>query len=90
MTSRIVSVTNLKPKILKVISMAQKAGQEYVVTKNGEPAAVIMSYDEWESWKETVEILSDSKARTRIRKNQAYFKKGGKGKGIDEVFGKAA
>lgn len=90
MSAKIVSVTRLKPQILKVISMAQKAGQEYVVTKNGQPAAVIMSYDEWESWKETVEILSDPKALARIRKNAAYFNRGGRGKGLDDVFGEAA
>ena len=90
MSSKIVSVTQLKPQMLKVISMAQKAGQEFVVTKNGKPAAVIMSYEEWESWKETVEILSDPRARARIQKNLAYFKRGGKGKSLDDVFGKAA
>ena len=90
MEARILSVTQLKPQILKVISMAAKAGQEYVVTKNGHPAAVIMSFEEWESWKETMEILSDSKAMMRIRKNRSYFKRGGRGKTLDEIFGKAA
>lgn len=90
MEAKILSVTELKPQILKVISMAQKAGQEYVVTKNGHPAAVIMSYEEWESWKETLEILSDPKAIGRIRKNRAYFNRGGRGKSLDDIFGKAA
>ena len=86
METKIVSVTQLKPKLLKVISRAQKLGQEYVVTKNGHPAAVIMGFDEWETWKETLEILSDEKAMTRIRKNLAYFNRGGKGKTLEEVF----
>ncbi len=90
MEAKIVSVTQLKPQILKVISMAQKVGQEYVVTKNGRPAAVIMSYEEWESWKETVEILSDPKAMKRIHKNRAYFNRGGRGKTLEDIFGKAA
>ena len=89
MDTKLVTVTQLKPKLLKVISMAQKLGQEYVVTKNGHPAAVIMGYDEWESWRETLEILADDKAMRRIRKNLAYFKRGGKGKGLEEVFGDA-
>lgn len=90
MSAKILSVTQLKPRILKVISMAQKAGQEYVVTKNGQPAAVIMSYEEWESWKETVEILSDPKAMKRIRKNLAYFNRGLRGKSSEDIFGQAA
>ncbi len=90
MGAKIVPVTQLKPQILKVISMAHEAGQEYIVTKRGQPAAVIMSYDEWESWKETMEILSDPKAMACIRKNQAYFNRGGRGYTIEDVFGKTA
>ena len=90
MEAKIVSVTQLKPRLLKVISLVQKVGQEYVVTKNGHPAAVIMGFEEWESWKETLEILVDEKAMKRIRRNLAYFNRGGKGKTLEEVFGKAA
>lgn len=90
MNIKILPVTELKPKILKIISTAQKAGQEYVVTRNGRPAAVIMSYEEWESWKETVEILMDRKAVMRIRKNLAYFKRGGVGRTLAQVFNEAA
>ena len=90
MNTKIISVTELKPKLLRMISLAQKLGQEYVVTKNGKPAAVIMGFDEWESWKETLEIMADKKAMARIRKSMRYFKRGGKGKTIEEMFGKAA
>ena len=87
MEAKMVSVTQLKPKLLKVISRAQKLGQEYVVTKNGHPAAVIMGFDEWESWRETLEILSDESAMKRIRKSLRYFDQGGRGKSFEEVFG---
>ena len=87
MEAKIVSVTQLKPKLLKVISRAHKLGQEYVVTKNGHPAAVIMGFDEWEGWKETLEILSDESAMKRIRKNLRYFNRGGRGKSLEQVFG---
>ena len=90
MEAKIVSVTELRPQLLKVISRAQKLGQEYVITKSGRPAAVIMSFEEWESWQETLEILSDEKAMKRIRKNIIYFNRGGRGKSIEEAFGDAA
>ena len=50
METKVVSVTDLRPKLLEILSRAQKLGQEYVITKNGRPAAVIMGFDEWESW----------------------------------------
>ena len=90
MSAKIVSVTQLKPKLLKVISRAQSLGQEYVVTKSGKPAAVIMGFDEWESWKETLEILSNPKTMKSIRKSLKYFDRGGRGKLMDEIFGGAA
>ncbi len=87
MNMKIVPVTQLKPKLLKVISQAQNAGQEYLVTKNGKPAAVIMGYDDWDSWQETISILSDKKTMKSIRANLKYFNKGGKGLSVEEVFG---
>ena len=90
MEVKLVPVTTLKPRLLKAVSQAQRLGQEFVITKNGKPAAVLIGFEEWESWKETLEILSDPKAMRRIRKNIAYFKRGGKGKTIEEVFGIAS
>ncbi len=87
METKFVPVTSLRPQLLKCISRAGKLGEEYVITKNGRPTAVIIGFDEWESWKETIELLSDSKALKRIKKNKAYFNRGGKGKSIMEVFG---
>ncbi|MBF0493463.1 MAG: type II toxin-antitoxin system Phd/YefM family antitoxin [Deltaproteobacteria bacterium] len=87
MQAKIIPVTELRPKMLKCITNAQKLGQEYVVTKNGKPSAVLVGFDEWESMKETLEILSKPQLVKRIKKNLDYFKRGGKGKTIKEVFG---
>ena len=84
---RFVAVSKLKPQLLSVISKVADAGEEYIVTKNGKPAAIIMNYDDWESYIETLEILSDKKAMKQIRKSEEYFKKGGKGYTVEEVFG---
>ena len=88
MNAKIIPVTELRPKLLECISKAQKLGQEYIVTKNGKPAAVVVGYDEWEGLKETLEIMSDPKLMKRIKKGIAYFDRGGKGKTIEEFFGK--
>ena len=49
-------------------------------------STVIMNSKELESWKETIEILSNPKSLKRIQKNRSYFARGGKGKTIQEVF----
>ncbi len=84
--AKIIPVTSLRTKLLQYLNRASQLGQEYIVTKNGKPYAVIMGYEEWESWKETLEIMSDPKLMRRIKKSRAYFARGGKGKTIDEVF----
>ncbi|HCU25551.1 MAG TPA: prevent-host-death protein [Deltaproteobacteria bacterium] len=88
MEAKIIPVTALRPRLLQYVGRADKLGQEYIITKNGKPSAVIMGYEEWESWKETMEILSNPKLMKRIQKSKRYFAQGGKGKTIEEVFGK--
>lgn len=83
---RTYTVSKLRPNLLKVVNDAQRLGEEFVITKNGEPMAVIVGYDEWESWDETMEILADEGALKRIQASLAYFKRGGRGKGIGEVL----
>lgn len=86
METKIIPVTALRPRLLRYVSRAGRLGQEYIITKNGKPSAVIMGYNEWESWRETIEILSDPALMRRIRRNKRYFVRGGKGKSIADVF----
>jgi antitoxin YefM len=61
------------PKIVDEVS----AGHEHVViTKRGRPEAVVMSVDEFESWQETLEILSDPSAMRAIRQGERDIKAG--------------
>ena len=79
-------VSKLRPNLLKVVNDAQKFGAEFFITRKGEPCAVIVGYDEWESWDETMEIAADRKTLKRIQTSLAYFKRGGKGKVIGEAL----
>ena len=85
---RFVAVSKLKPQLLSVISKVADAGEEYVVTKNGKPAAIIMNYDDWETFVEMMEIRADKKLMKQIKQGEEYFRKGGRGYTIEEVFGK--
>lgn len=64
----------------------QGAGSQVCDYKKGEPAAVIIGFDEWEKLKETREILADQATVKRIKKSRLYFRRGGKGKKIKQVF----
>jgi antitoxin YefM len=46
------------------------------ITKNGRAAAVLLSFDEFERWRETLDILSDDELRAEVRKGIRQLKRG--------------
>ena len=64
-----VSVTEAKNKLLDLIRNL-KARQEIVaITRDGVPAAVLLSMDQYEGLTETIELLSDPGAMRSLRKS---------------------
>lgn len=70
------SLSEAKMKLSGLIDSVYKTDEEVVITKNGAPAAVLISPDEFESWKETVAIRSDADLMAEIRKGVSDLKKG--------------
>ena len=60
------NATKARANFLNLIDRASENLEEFVVTKEGEPRAVIISSEEYDSWKETVEVLSDKKLMQKI------------------------
>lgn len=67
MTTKILPVTEARKRLTDLVDKAAKQLDEYVITVKGKPKAVIMSSEEFESWKETNEILADSALVKAIR-----------------------
>ena len=61
------SLSEAKMKFSALVDMVNTSDEEIIVTKNGRPAAVIISPDEYESIKETSRIISDSDLMAEIR-----------------------
>jgi PHD/YefM family antitoxin component YafN of YafNO toxin-antitoxin module len=57
-----------------------------VITKNGRPAAVLVSPEEFESWKETIEIVSSPDLMEEIRQGLVALKNKKKFYTLDELF----
>lgn len=70
------SITKARSELPKLVDNAKKKLSEYVITVNGSPAAVIISAAEYESWKETNEILADPQLMKAIRQGEKDVKAG--------------
>lgn len=70
------SVTEARKKFPTLVKKADENLEEFTIVKNGKPKAVIMSADEFESWKETIEILSDKKLMRAIEEGEKAIKRG--------------
>ena len=53
----IISISDARKKIFQIANDVQKANNYYTLTEKGRAKAVILSFDDFESWVETMEVL---------------------------------
>jgi antitoxin YefM len=64
----VLPISKAKSRLLDLVRRAKEEGSIFTLTKHGEPEGIIMSYDEYESLRETLDILSDRKLMKRSSK----------------------
>lgn len=74
--TKTLSITKAREDLTTLVDRAHRLLDEFIITVNGSPAAVIMSAAEYESWKETNEIMSDPSLMRSIRKGEKDIKEG--------------
>lgn len=72
--TKILPITKAREKLTTLVENASRKLDEYVITVKGSPAAVLMSAAEFESWKETLDILADAPAIKALKQAEADFK----------------
>lgn len=85
--AKYISVRELRKGLANVLSDVKAHYERYVVSKHGEPEAVLMSMEDYEGWLETLEIMSDKEAMEDIRQAEKDLKEG-KFFTYEEVFKK--
>jgi len=84
---RTLSLSEAKMKLSGLVEKVQTMDEEVVITKNGSPAAVIISPDEFESLKETLAVRSDENLMRDIRQGlQELKRKKSKLYTLEELF----
>ena len=64
---RILPLAEAKAKLSQLVADVANTDEEVTITKNGRAAAVLVSYEEFESWQETLAVLSDRELVKEIR-----------------------
>jgi len=81
------SLSEAKMKLSGLVDLVNSTDEEIIITKNGRPAAVLVSPDEFEGWKETHAIRSDKALMEEIKAGLKGLKKGkARVYTLDELF----
>jgi antitoxin YefM len=64
-------LSEIKKRLSEIVDGVEERHDRVVLTRNGRPAAVIMSPDELESLEETLDILSNPEVMREIREAEA-------------------
>lgn len=68
------SLSEAKMKLSALVEAMQTDEEEILITKNGKPAAVLVSPDEFDSWRETQGVLFDAELMAEIRRGLATLR----------------
>ena len=81
------SLSEAKMKLSGLVQAVNDTDEEVVITKNGAPAALLISPDEFESLKETIAVRYDAALTEEIRKGLRSLKeKEARLYTLDELF----
>lgn len=86
MATELLSVSELRSQLLKLIKHVERIPERYIITREGKPAAVLLSYEEFRSLITTLEVVLDSEMVEGIEEGLRN-KKAGKVKAFEDVFG---
>lgn len=75
-----------KATLSRLIDRVATMDEQIMITRNGRPAAVLVSPDEYEGWKETQAIRSDRELMAEIRRGLRTLKRGGKVYTLEELL----
>ena len=83
---KVLPLSEVKMKLSQLVEEVSSLDEEITITRNGKPVAIIVSPDEFDSWKETLAIRADMELMAEIRRGLEDIKKKRKLYTLEELF----
>jgi antitoxin YefM len=83
---KVLPLSEVKMKLSQLVEEVSSLDEEITITRNGKPVAIIVSPDEFDSWKETLAIRTDAELMEEIRRGLEDIKKKRKLYTLEELF----
>lgn len=83
--SETMSLADVKARFSEVVDRVERQQDRVIVTRNGKPAAVLISPDDLESLEETLAVMTDRSIATQIRDSQKAAAAGESGTDLGEL-----
>jgi antitoxin YefM len=77
-------LAEIKARLSEIVDRLETQHERVILTRNGRPAAVLMSPDDLEALEDTLDLLADPKARREIERARKEIA-AGKGITADEL-----
>ncbi|HUP69886.1 MAG TPA: type II toxin-antitoxin system Phd/YefM family antitoxin [Acidimicrobiales bacterium] len=79
------ALRTVKDRLSEFVDRVQRHHERVVITRNGTPAAVLISADDLEALEETLDVLSDRAALAKLREAKRAVANGDVVRGVDAV-----
>ncbi len=83
--TRSIPVSEARQTLPELVERVRTLMERVVITRNGKPEAVMMGFEEYEGWIETLELLSRPETVRGIREGLSDLK-AGRTRSFEEVF----
>jgi prevent-host-death family protein len=80
-------LSDAKNRLSRIVDDVTERDEQVMITRNGHPAAVVISPAEFESWQATIDILSDPDLMAQFQRSKKAMRRA-RTYTIAELFGK--
>ena len=79
------SLRQVRDHLSEIVDRVEREHERVTLTRNGRPAAVLVSPDDLAQLEETLEVLGDPEALAEIREADAAYARGDVVRGVEAV-----